>query len=84
MGSESDCSMPNGVVFENRLNSCGALNFNLGDREMTSEERHNMNALCARIQDEKDPKVFDELIRELNELFEEKHERINPHKVPEK
>jgi hypothetical protein len=38
-----------------------------------------MNWLCIRIQEEeeKDPKVFDELVRELNDRFEVKHERIH-------
>ncbi len=45
---------------------------------MTSEEREKMNSLCLRIQNEKDPKVFDDLVRQLNDLLEVKHERIHP------
>jgi hypothetical protein len=45
---------------------------------MTPEERKQMNWLCLRIQDEKDPKTFDRLVRELNELLEQKQGRIDP------
>jgi hypothetical protein len=49
---------------------------------MTPEERTRMNYLCKRIQDERDPKVFDELVMELNDLLETKHDRIHPeHKL---
>jgi hypothetical protein len=49
---------------------------------MTPEERDKMNDLCTRIQSEKNPKTFDQLVRELNELLEIKHERIHPeHKI---
>ena len=49
---------------------------------MTSEEREKMNELCKRIQTEKNPKIFDQLVCELNDLLEEKHERIRPeHKI---
>lgn len=44
---------------------------------MTAEERKRINWLCLRIQEEKDPKIFDQLVRELNELLEIKHERIH-------
>jgi hypothetical protein len=37
-----------------------------------------MNWLCDRIQEEKDPKIFGELVHELDELMEAKHERIHP------
>ena len=37
-----------------------------------------MNWLCLRIQEEKDPTTFDNLVRELNELLEAKHDRIHP------
>jgi len=41
-----------------------------------------MNDLCTRIQSEKNPKTFDQLVQELNELLEIKHERIHPeHKI---
>jgi hypothetical protein len=45
---------------------------------MTPEERERMDELCKAVQAEKDPRKFDELVRELNELIEEKHERIHP------
>lgn len=37
-----------------------------------------MEQLCKRIAEEKDPLVFDNLIRELNDLVEVKHRRIHP------
>jgi len=45
---------------------------------MTPEERERMNWLCLRIQEEKDPIVFDDLVRELIKLTEAKHKRIHP------
>jgi len=49
---------------------------------MTPEEREKMNDICRRIQTEKNPKTFDQLVQELNELLEIKHERIHPeHKI---
>jgi len=49
---------------------------------MTPEERDKMNDLCTHIQSEKNPKTFDQLVQELNELLEIKHERIHPeHKI---
>jgi hypothetical protein len=45
---------------------------------MTPEEREEMNRLCELIQTEKDPNKFDNLVRELNNLLEAKHERIHP------
>jgi hypothetical protein len=49
---------------------------------MTPEERDKMNDLCTRIQSEKNPKTFDQLVQELNELLDIKHERIHPeHKI---
>jgi len=51
---------------------------------MTPEERERMNELAARIADEKDPEIFDQLVRELEHLLEAKHERIHSqhHKKP--
>jgi len=46
---------------------------------MTPEERDRMNLLCARISEEKDPDVFDKLVRELSELISVKSDRIHPH-----
>jgi hypothetical protein len=45
---------------------------------MNSEERKRLNWLCQRIADEKDPKIFDELVQQLNELLQVKHDRIHP------
>lgn len=45
---------------------------------MTPDEREKMNELCIRIQTEKNPELFDQLVRELNDLIEIKHERIHP------
>jgi hypothetical protein len=50
-------------------------------RVMTREERDRMNFLCRQIQDEQDPAKFDELVLELNELLEVKHERIHPEHI---
>ena len=51
---------------------------------MTPDEREKMKSLCIRIQTEKNPTVFDELVKELNELIELKHQRIHPeHKKSE-
>ena len=50
---------------------------------MTPEEREKMNEICKRIQTERNPEIFDQLVRELNDLLEIKHERIHPeHKCP--
>lgn len=45
---------------------------------MTPDEREKMNSLCIRIQNEKSPEVFDDLVKQLNDLIEAKHERIHP------
>jgi hypothetical protein len=45
---------------------------------VTPEERERMNEICRRVQEEKDPEIFDQLVRELNDLLETKHERIHP------
>ena len=47
---------------------------------MNAEERARMNWLCVRIQEEKDPRVFEDLVRQLNDLIEIKHERVVAHK----
>jgi len=49
---------------------------------MTPEEREKMNEICKRIQTEKNPEVFDKMVRELNDLLEIKHERIHPEHKP--
>ena len=45
---------------------------------MTPEEREKMNDLCRRIQTEKNPQIFDQLVQKLDDLLEIKHERIHP------
>ncbi len=45
---------------------------------MTPDERERMAILCERIATEQDPKKFDQLIQDLNDLLERKHERIHP------
>jgi hypothetical protein len=45
---------------------------------MTGEERERLAYLCERIQIERAPKTFDELVMELNELLEQKQRRIDP------
>ncbi|HWZ78110.1 MAG TPA: hypothetical protein VNX87_16315 [Candidatus Sulfotelmatobacter sp.] len=37
---------------------------------MTSEERKRLNALCKRVKDEQDPRVFSLLLKELDELLD--------------
>jgi hypothetical protein len=64
----SECSISNGKLPSLWLDFAG----------MKPEERERMNWLCIRIQEEKDPKTFDQLVRELNDLLEVKHERIHP------
>lgn len=44
---------------------------------MTPDEREKMNYLCARIQSEKDPEAFENLLRQLNEVLAATKERIN-------
>lgn len=45
---------------------------------MTPEERERMEWLCKRIAEEKDPEKFDELVKQLDDLLEVKHQRIHP------
>ena len=45
---------------------------------MTPEERKTLDELCKRIAEEKDPLVFDQLVREMSALLEAKHARIHP------
>jgi len=44
--------------------------------QMTPEERAEMDRICSQIQEEKDPKKFDELVARLNELLEDKGHRL--------
>jgi len=49
---------------------------------MTPDEREKMEELCGRLASEKDPEIFDRLVKELNDLLDEKHARIHPeHKI---
>ena len=43
---------------------------------MTPEEREKMKLLCNRIQEEKDPKTFSQLVLELDALFEKKEQSL--------
>jgi hypothetical protein len=45
---------------------------------MTHDEREQMNRLCQRIQEEKDPLIFDKLTQQLLDLLESAHRRIHP------
>ena len=45
---------------------------------MTTDEREQMNRLCQRIQEEKDPVSFDQLTQQLLDLLESAHRRIHP------
>jgi HSP90 family molecular chaperone len=44
---------------------------------MTDEEKVIIDNLCKRIADEQDPTEFTKLVKELNDLLEDKHERLN-------
>lgn len=44
---------------------------------MTPEEREQMNRLCQRIQEEKDPLLFDQLTQQLLDLLESAHARVH-------
>ena len=44
---------------------------------MTPDEVERMNALCKRIETEKDHNKFSQLIIELNELLERKNNRLD-------
>jgi hypothetical protein len=43
---------------------------------MTAEERQQLNSLCLRIQDEKDPDRFSQLVQQLNDLLQRKEHRL--------
>ena len=45
---------------------------------MTSEERERMNQLCWQLQGEKNPAKFDEMVKELNQLLDEKPQHFPP------
>ena len=44
--------------------------------QMTTQERELMNALCRGIAVEQNSETFNQLICQLNDLLEEKHERL--------
>jgi hypothetical protein len=43
---------------------------------MTPDEHARMIELCAKIKDEQDPDKFNSLIEQLNDLLEQKSDRI--------
>lgn len=43
---------------------------------MTPKEHRPLNALCQKIQHEKDPQKFDAYVRELGDLLDEKEKAI--------
>lgn len=49
---------------------------------MTPEEREQMDELCKRIQEERDPQKFSELVAELDELLSTKEERLTSEPRP--
>lgn len=51
--------------------------FTSGGRTMTDQERERLAYLCERIQVERAPKAFDELVMELNQLLEQKRQRTS-------
>lgn len=44
--------------------------------KMTPEEQEQLNALCQRVTEEKNPEKFDEAVRQLNDLLDKKVGRI--------
>ena len=44
---------------------------------MTPEERERFTRLCQQIQFERDPIKFNELVNELNDLLEDKQDRLS-------
>ena len=44
---------------------------------MTPEEQEQLNELCRRVIAEKDPKTFEELVKQMNDLLEKKYGRID-------
>jgi hypothetical protein len=44
---------------------------------MTPEEREQMSRLCGRIAVEKDPTIFNQLVRQLNDLLEKKYHGLS-------
>ena len=45
---------------------------------MTPEERQHLDRLCEQVVIEQDPKKFEQLVHELNDLLGAKQERIEP------
>jgi hypothetical protein len=50
-------------------------------RGRTPEEIGHFNRLCHQIIEEKNPQVFNELVRQLHELLDKKNKRINPEQI---
>lgn len=50
---------------------------------MTEQEREQMVLLCKRIAEEDDPKIFLQLLRDLNDLLERKKRRLDGQSQPE-
>jgi len=44
---------------------------------MTPEEQDQMNKLCARIAVERDPTIFTQLVRQLNDLLEKRQHGLS-------
>jgi hypothetical protein len=51
---------------------------------MTQEERQQMDRLCRSIQNEKDPRGFTELEKQLNDLLDRTHRRIDSKKAEQR
>jgi hypothetical protein len=51
---------------------------------MTQEEREQMDYLCRSIQSENEPMRFTELAKQLNDLLERMHHRIESKKAEER
>jgi hypothetical protein len=49
---------------------------------MTPEERKRLYEIYEQIATEQDPETFNNLLRELNKLLEQEHERIRPDHKP--
>lgn len=55
----------------------GGLDTNTGEGwGMTSDKRERMNQLCAQIAKEQNHAKFHQLVKELNELLDEKEQRL--------
>jgi len=43
---------------------------------MTPEEKLKLDDICRKVIAEKDPKIFDELVKQMNDLLEQKYGRL--------